>query len=204
MNEPEVFPHAPATEVILDIRVMPDGSLSVSKLQELHHGIKDRFPHSQSLAGFQGEFRIDSEGASTQASVRQTGFLYRSDDEHTVVQATLEGFTLNKLPPYDRWSALRDEAKELWQRYRDLTHPESVIRVALRYINRIELPLPLKDFREYVLTAPEVAPGMPQALANFYMHLEIPYPDQQATALINLSRVHSSIDVAEVRLFGRL
>jgi uncharacterized protein (TIGR04255 family) len=43
-----------------------------------------------------------------------------------------------------------------------------------RYINRIEIPLPVKDFREYILTTPEIAPGLPQGLAGFFMRLLIP------------------------------
>ena len=73
---------------------------------------------------------------------------------------------------------LRDDAKQLWLHYVDLARPVSVARIALRYINRIEIPLPFEDYKEYVLTIPEIAPGIPQGLAHFFMRLEIPYPEQ--------------------------
>lgn len=55
----------------------------------------------------------------------------------------------------------------------------------MRYINRIEIPLLLKDFKEYILTVPVVAPELPQALEHFFMRLVIPRPDLGAVAIIN-------------------
>jgi len=65
-----------------------------------------------------------------------------------------------------------------------ITNPVRITRIALRYINRIEIPLPMNDFKEYVLTTPEIAPKLPQALNHFFMQLEIPNPELPAIALI--------------------
>ena len=64
--------------------------------------------------------------------------------------------------------------------------PNRLKRLALRYINRIEIPLPIRDFKDYLLTIPEIAPGLPQALSNFIMRLVIPNPEMEATAVINV------------------
>ena len=61
-----------------------------------------------------------------------------------------------------------------------------ITRLGLRYINRIEIPLPFLDFKEYILTTPEIAPGLPQAMTNFFMRMEI--PDQNRDALIILTQ----------------
>ena len=63
--------------------------------------------------------------------------------------------------------------------------PESVTRAALRYINRLDLPLPLKDFKDYLRTVPEVSPSLPQGLSGFFMQLHIPQEDLDALAVIN-------------------
>jgi uncharacterized protein (TIGR04255 family) len=42
----------------------------------------------------------------------------------------------------------------------------------------------MNDFKEYVLTTPEIAPNLPQVLNHFFMQLEIPNPDLSAIALI--------------------
>src|SRR5438874_6884893 len=51
-------------------------------------------------------------------------------------------------------------------------------------INRIEIPLPMRDFKDYILTIPEIAPGLPQGLANFFMRLIIPVPAMNAIAIV--------------------
>ena len=63
------------------------------------------------------------------------GYLFTSVDGRQVVQARLDGFTFSRLKPYDKWESLRDEARELWQHYVQIASPETVTRVALRYIN---------------------------------------------------------------------
>jgi uncharacterized protein (TIGR04255 family) len=101
-----------------------------------------------------------------------------------MVQVRQNGFTLNWLKPYETWPAFRDEARPLWERYVTTFQPDSVGRLGLRYVNRIEVPLPFNDFREYVKTAPDVATGLPQGISNFFMRLEIPDPTRGLTALV--------------------
>nr|MBC8551408.1 TIGR04255 family protein [Candidatus Brocadiales bacterium] len=112
------------------------------------------------------------------------GYLFQSPIKKKIVQARLDGFTFNKLKPYESWKAFRSEACELWNIYCQITSPVKITRIALRYINRIEIPLPMNDFKDYVLTTPEIAPKLPQALNHFFMQLEIPNPELPAIALI--------------------
>lgn len=112
------------------------------------------------------------------------GYLFTSVDGRQVVQARLDGFTFSRLKPYDKWEALRDEARELWQHYVQIASPETVTRVALRYINRIEIPLPMRDFKDYILTTPEIAPALPQGLDSFFMRLVIPDSKTQAVGIV--------------------
>jgi len=62
--------------------------------------------------------------------------------------------------------------------------PSKITRIALRYINRIEVPLPFGDFKEYILTNPEIAPKLPQSLDHFYMQLVVQKPEILARAVI--------------------
>jgi len=49
--------------------------------------------------------------------------------------------------------------------------PQEVNRVAVRYINEMELPLPLADFKEYLSAPPEVPAGLPQTLSGFFQRV---------------------------------
>ena len=187
MVETTRFPNAPITEALLDIRVKLPAQTDLAKLATFHDAIKQKYPSKHERMAWRGHIEIQ---ASPVAQVSQSaaggpdGYLFASVDGKQVVQARLDGFTFSRLKPYDKWEALRDEARELWQHYVRITSPEAVTRVALRYINRIEIPLPIRDFKDYILTTPEIAPDLPQGLGSFFMRLVIPDPKAQAVAIV--------------------
>jgi uncharacterized protein (TIGR04255 family) len=182
----ETFRSAPITEALLDIRVRNREGLEFDRLAPLHDEIKDAYPQKRERYRFQGEVRIEKGQPPTMSEARSgpDGFLFTSLDGRRIVQARVDGFTFNWLKPYDRWDTFRDEARMNWERYRKLACPESVTRVALRYINRIPLPLPLRDFKDYVLTVPEVASDLPQGLVGFLMRLVLPFPQHECLVIV--------------------
>lgn len=185
MIEHIVFPNAPITEAILDIRVDLPEDVTLAKLGTFHDYVMDRFPEKQERISFTAGFKISQDvSKSLSASGRPDGYFFKSPSEQKIVQARLDGFTFNKLKPYENWDLFSSEAHDLWSTYFKVATPVKITRIALRYINRIEIPLPLKDFKEYILTVPEIAPQLPQGLSNFFMSLEIPNPDIEATAII--------------------
>lgn len=185
MNGYTVFPNAPITEALLDIRVVLPEGITLAKLETFQDLVKERFPEKQERIFIKAGFKLSREGIETSpSSGGPDGYLFRSSVEKKIVQARLDGFTFNKLKPYENWEVFSSEARELWDLYFQLTSPIKITRIALRYINRIEIPLPMKDFKEYILTVPEIAPKLPQGLANFFMRLEIPNPDIEAIAII--------------------
>jgi uncharacterized protein (TIGR04255 family) len=88
---------------------------------------------------------------------------------------------MHRLAPYESWESFRDEARRLWDIYYRVARPRKVVRVAVRYINRLDLPLPVLEMKDYLRTSPEVSPDLPQRLAGFFMQLIIPQEDIKAT-----------------------
>ena len=201
MVETTRFPNAPITEALLDIRVTLPAQTDLAKLATFHDAIKQQYPSKQERLAWRGHVEIKASPApevSQSATGGPDGYLFTSVDGRQVVQARLDGFTFSRLKPYDKWTTLRDEARELWQHYVQIASPETVTRVALRYINRIEIPLPMRDFKDYILTAPEIAPDLPQGLENFFMRLVIPDPKAQAVAIV--TETVEPVDEANKRL----
>ena len=112
------------------------------------------------------------------------GYLFRSADNKQAVQALRDGFSFSRFRPYQDWDTFSKEARDLWERYAALTKPNKVTRIGLRYINRLELPLPFSDFKEYLLTVPEIAPGLPQGLSSFFFRVVMPIDEAKAFATI--------------------
>jgi uncharacterized protein (TIGR04255 family) len=175
MNQRAHLANAPITEAVLDIQVQLPDRVRLGHLETMHRDIRDRYPNRRTRHRVEVNIKLEGEAPIT-TPPKEDGYLFQSRDGKRIVQARLDGFSFNQLKPYETWEALRDEAKELWARYVDIARPEIVKRIALRYINRMELPLPFTDFKDYVRIAPEIAPEIPQAVQNFFLRLEIPYP----------------------------
>ncbi|KJJ83529.1 hypothetical protein OMAG_002616 [Candidatus Omnitrophus magneticus] len=180
------YNNPPITEAILDIKTTLPPDIFLSHLQEFQEFVKSDYPVKKERRSFEGgvQFKSGSAPEFKASPEKVDGFLFHADDGKSIVQVRLDGFTFNKLRPYSNWEKFNTEAKRLWTQYVKIAKPISVSRIALRYINRIELPMPFSDFKEYILTAPEVATGIPQGLAGFFVRLAIPNEDIGATAIV--------------------
>jgi len=178
------YSKAPITEAIIDLKVtLPDG-FTVENLADIHTHVRDHFPikepmHTGSLLFQSGpSIKID-------ASREHHGFLFRSEDGLRIFQATLSGFTFNRLAPYHTWEEFSSDARNLWEVYKDICKPSSVTRAEVRFINRLDLPGPMLDFKDYLRTVPEVSPDLSQGLSSFFMQLQLPQEDLNCMLIIN-------------------
>jgi uncharacterized protein (TIGR04255 family) len=175
LNEREVFPNAPITEALIDIKVQLPEATNLSILSTYHEIIKQNFPNKKERIAWQGgiEFEEGQEPKLSAPLGGPDGYLFTSSDEKRVVQARMDGFTYSRLKPYTCWEEFMYEAKELWKLYVEIAGPLSISRLGLRYINRIDIPIPIRDFKEYILTFPEIAPEIPRELNDFFMQVVI-------------------------------
>lgn len=189
MNATSQHPHlrrAPIVEALLDIRTTSSSKLELDGLSRFHERVKERFPSREERRIEQIHLSVTGDKSTQFSRTGEiNGYLCRSNASKKVVQARVDGFAFSKLKPYETWGLLKEEAHELWGIYREVANPQSVSRIALRYINRMPLPLPLDDFSEYLCTFPQIAPELPQALANFVLRMVVPKPDSNAVAVIH-------------------
>ena len=187
MNDFPIFLNAPITEAILDIKAKLPDRVGLNIFNEFQEHVKDRFEDRKTKRSLKAEFRF-APGKDELAPIipkdKPEGYIFHSKNENKSVQARLDGFTFNKLKPYEDWNKFHNEARELWELYDKIVKPISVDRIALRYINLIEIPLPFNDFSEYILTNPQVAPGLSQVLSHFIMRIEIPNNEIGAMAIV--------------------
>jgi uncharacterized protein (TIGR04255 family) len=180
---PVRYEKAPISEALIDIRVDPSVSLGIETLESLQDAVKDSYPTKTKRLFFQGQFSVGEEAGAV-ATQNLLGFAFASQDGKQIFQARTDGFTFSRLRPYGTWLELRDESKRLWAIYRTTLSSVKVTRMAVRYINQIDIPMPFGDYREYFLTTPEVAADLPQQLNGFFMQLQFPQPDFGGTLIL--------------------
>jgi len=180
------FDKAPIIEAIIDLRVEPQSGDVMPLLEGLRDTLKGTFPDSHNM--LEVAVQIDDVSGSHTQSIN--GYRLFSEDKQKVIQIRRDGFGFSLLHPYDRWDGFCDEARRLWDMYRNALQPVAVTRTAVRYINRIDIPLPSIDIKEYFRTSPEVSPDLPQMLQSYLMRLILSHPESGGTAVIQQALVN--------------
>jgi len=168
---------------LIDLQVALPPQVTIETLGRIHKEIQTEFPIMKKRMFMEAEL---SAGEQVGASAKQKhlGFAFYNGTNEYVFQARLDGFTFSRLAPYDSWEDLRSQAQRYWDLYRQYTSAVHIHRVALRYINQINIPKRQIDFDDYFLTIPKIGPKLSQALGQFLMQLQLPQPDLGALAIV--------------------
>jgi uncharacterized protein (TIGR04255 family) len=194
------YDKAPIKEAIIDIQI-ESPSLTLASVEKV--GIPPPPGYAERKKLMMGQFRAEfGEGMPTATATQdQMGYAFVGGEGKHVVQFKVNGFAFSRLAPYQTWEQLRNEAKALWGSYRQIVGALPVGRVGLRYVNQLDLPLPIRDFRDFIRLYPEISSDLPQQLAGFFLQVQIPQEDLGAMLILNEAMVPpSSPDVASVVL----
>jgi len=171
------YPNAPITEAIIDLRVQPREGLTIEALRQVGEGEREKYPTDGPIVEAVGTMEVKpGVSASASAQQRPLGFKFVSEDEKCVWQSRGNGFTFSRLAPYESWEPFSAEARRLWNVYRGAVNPKKVVRLAVRYVNRLDVPGSSVDLDEYFQTAPRISDGLPDNLSGFFMQLRITNP----------------------------
>lgn len=184
MPEPRHLRNAPITEAVIDYRVRARRSFEPQGLELLRSRLVDRFPEVQEARETRVTFQLslpDVKPAAVEV-LGLHGYRFLSRDRKLVAQFRIDGFTLNRLSPYTSWDELSPIARDLWSAYCAVAAPESVTRIALRYINHISLPGEPGDFERFLRAAPRIPPELPQVISEFFVRTTIHEADSQLSA----------------------
>lgn len=169
--------NAPIVEAIIDFRVKLPSGYNVTEFSSLKKTLKG-YPQMNESWAFEEEIMV--KGKQIEQIVKDRGlrgYFFKSSDGKNVAQFREDGFTLSRLKPYSDWETVLGEAKKLWALYLKTASPELITRLATRYINRMDIPLPINDFRQY-LTAPPIIPeSLPQGINHYLTRVTIGDPD---------------------------
>lgn len=194
------YARPPIIEAVMDIRIQPRDDFNVEDLRALAAQVPTAFSKINDQLSITAAITIGSP-ANRSITPEKSGFQFVAEERRRLFQAQKDGWSFNKLAPYEGWDDFCAEGRGLWTTYRALAQPKDITRVAVRYVNCLDLPQPFDDFKQYILTVPDVAPQLPQALSNFFMQVHIPRPDITSLVVLNVGMVPPTTqDVCSVLL----
>jgi uncharacterized protein (TIGR04255 family) len=177
--------NAPITEAVVDFRVSLAKEFRPERLREAGDLLAREYPLIDEPKRFEAHFELSEGQPKAAMTTRDLGFhgiWLRTEDKKSVAQFRMDGFTFNRLKPYTRWEQILPEALRLWEVYVRLANPQGITRLALRYINHLNLPRPGVELDDYIVTAPRVPPSVPQLLSSFITRLVLEHPKGQMKA----------------------
>ena len=187
------LPNAPITEALVDIRCKLPKGFNVDHFKSIGIKIAGEYSREKTMKFHEAKIDVKNHEQSVTTYDRINGYRYESSNGTKIVQLRNDGFTFNRLKPYKNWDELRDEALKMWSHYKELAEPVFISRIALRYINNLNIPMPINDFRDYLTCPPEVPEGLPQGISSFFYRVVVPATDPRITAIITQA-LESKVD----------
>jgi len=160
VSDSSFFANAPLLESSLIIRVVPNEELQLSDLKAAERLLSDQYPATSPVV--EEISKTTTEGGRTTSSTvtKDYGYAFKTADESRGTQFRLDGLVVGRTGNKERWPTFEEEAKRLWDIYRQIAKPTSISLLGLRYINRFDFND--KSCAKYFTTAPNSPPGYPK------------------------------------------
>lgn len=186
---------APIVEGLIDIRVERPAGATIAALKAACDELATEFPSRQEMHMFVAQLNFSPDPSANALTTGDApgGIILRSTDEKWVVQFRLDGFTVSRLQPYGTWDELKAKASTLWAKYSEAAKPTKVVRIASRFINRVQLPIG-ESFEKTFLTNFVIGSSLPQSVAGYLLRVVIPFEEHDAIAIVTQSLEGNSTD----------
>ncbi|MEX0710744.1 MAG: TIGR04255 family protein [Pirellulales bacterium] len=157
--------------------------------------IEADFPSRKHLQAFGVQLRLDEGG---QVGVERKGsptprHRFESHDGKTLVQVGENLLVVNQLPPYYGWERFAPRVIDCWQKYSSVWQPKRISRLALHYIDKIDIPDRQVRLENYFNLYPTIPQVVDKPMANLAMAFEVT-GDQDGDVLVASFRQLASAD----------
>lgn len=186
------YARAPIAEAIIEIRCELPAETDLNDLQQVRD--ENEFPTAEKTVTVTGILDVRPDGVQQTTTGQQTGHAFRSADARHVLQSRLDGFSFACLAPYERWESFSSEAERHWERYRIAAKPRRATRLGVRYVNKIDVPGQHVEIKDYLRTAVDVSPYLPQSISSYFFQVVVPLSRFRAFATITSAIVDADAE----------
>jgi uncharacterized protein (TIGR04255 family) len=169
-------------EAVIDFRVVPREQVSAETFADLGSHVGEQYAKTGSIQSLRTRFGLEN-GKLVEPWQMQTDIGWRYQTATEIAQFRVDGFTFSKIAPYTTWEEVSGEAFRLWKVYVDAAQPREVSRVAVRYINRMQLAA-VKDLGEYMEAPPQLPEPIPRMIREFLTRVYVHDEKRNASAVI--------------------
>lgn len=170
------YKNPPITEAVCEIRFAEVPPWDITFPGQLYQVIRGVYP-TKPLTLQQHNIEL-SQGSHFTLGAALTKVQFSTKDGRRMLSIAPGALSIHDLRPYSGWESFRDRISEGLSTYCREAKPGEVVRIGLRYINKITIPGAIKDLDEYFLGLPQRVDQLPTAISNFVFRAEFAYEDQ--------------------------
>lgn len=186
----------PIIEALCQFQFEPDSSWDLTIPGLIYEKVQKTFPKRNQIAQINIGIAADAEVIGQQIGALPL-MQFLSETGNTLIQVGQNLLTVNQLKPYSSWEEFLPFIEEGLQAYRDAAHPGNIQRVALQYLNRIEIENSGR-LEEYLNLYPFLGKELPQNIGAFVVGVQISRESERDLLNLQLTRlnVEASNEVA--------
>jgi uncharacterized protein (TIGR04255 family) len=144
----------PIVEAVIDLKF--EGALSEREFERL----RDQFKREYLTVEERKNISVQIHADKVASVVSPAGFKMTAQNAVDVVLINLDSIGSVRLAPYERWENLATKAKENFQTFTKVVGRKTIVRIGVRFINRIDIPnseiegRPFSDFIKVGVSIP--------------------------------------------------
>lgn len=162
---------APIVEAILEWRVVAE-PIGLEQLRTLPAALEG-WSDAKVSPLRQSRLELNADGDAS-AATESVGYAFSRADNRRNIHATADRLAFVWLGEYKDWDALATEALSAWEAFHEVVRPSAVTRIGTRFVNVIEVPTVGIEISDYLRTAVNISPYLPQVLSGFFTSVDIP------------------------------
>lgn len=183
-----VYANPPLIEAICDFQFEPGQTWDWAIPGLYYTHVRDEFPDraQQQTLHMELEAKPSQQMPTPVLSLPRIQFLRK--DRSALVQVGPNVLTVNHLAPYPTWEPFREMIFRHFDLYVEIAQPNRVKRIHVRYVNKIELPIPSDGsgvkLGDYLIAVPNKPPDIREQVSQFIQRIEIPLLPKQALLVL--------------------
>jgi uncharacterized protein (TIGR04255 family) len=181
------YRNAPIVEAICEFRFSQETKWDPTIPGLLYEKLNTQFPIKESRINQQIEFKMDRNGLQHFVKNPNQMAVFFSNDRKSLVQVGANTLSIHHLKPYSGWENFLPKIKQTYDVLNSIIEIKGMDRIALMYIDKIEIPGHNIDMKEYFNFFPHLGSGFNQPFTDFMVGCDFPYHNKRDICKLQLT-----------------
>jgi uncharacterized protein (TIGR04255 family) len=187
------YKNSPIDEALTEVVFAPGEEWDPTWSLRVYDGLRSEYtgkPREQSV--LEAGVHAAPSAASFRLQQRATRLQFPTDDGRRLVAVGPNVLSVHSLKPYEGWDSFRPRIARALGIYGETVRPKGVLRIGLRYINRILIPGSVINLADYFDAGIQLPATLPVLQVHFLSRAELLCEDEKTKIVITFTDTPAS------------